>query len=79
MSFLYKAKPYRLSHFLQEFIFKMVTYGTIHLLHPVDGGSEGQLKKDKNSDGSGWLQGEGIHRNWMSTAIVSISVTRVQT
>ena len=23
--------------------------------------------------------GEGIHRNWMSTAIISISVLRVQT
>ena len=40
------------------------------------------MKNDENSDGSGWLQGgegKGIHRNWMSTAITSISVIRVQT
>ena len=27
---------------------------------------------------TGW-EGKGIHRNWMSTAIISISVIRVQT
>ena len=46
-------------------------------------GGGGQVKNGKNSDGSGWLQGEGegegIHRNWMSRAIISISVIRVQT
>ena len=42
----------------------------------------GQVKNGQNSDGSGWLQGgeeEGIHRNWISTAIISISVIRFQT
>ena len=49
------------------------------------GGGEGQVKNGQNSDGSGWLQGggegegEGIHRNWMSTAIITISVIKVQT
>ena len=41
-----------------------------------------QVKNGQNSDGSGWLQGgkwDGIHRNWISTAIISISVIRVQT
>ena len=46
-------------------------------------GGEGQVKNGKNSDGSGWLQGEGegegIHRNWMSRAIISISVIKVRT
>ena len=46
-------------------------------------GGGGQEKNGKNSDGSGWLQGEGegegIHRNWMSRAIISISVIRVWT
>ena len=47
------------------------------------GGGEGQVKNGQNSDGSGWLQGgggegEGNHRNWMSTAIISISVIRVK-
>ena len=40
----------------------------------------GQEKNGKNSEGSGWFQGRGgeeIHRNWMSTAIISISVIRV--
>ena len=49
-------------------------------------GREGrsQVKNDKNSDGSRWLQGEGgedgegINRNWMSRAIISISVIRIQ-
>ena len=43
----------------------------------------GQVKNGQNSDGSGWLQGggdrEGIRRNWISRAIISISVIRVQT
>ena len=43
----------------------------------------GQLKNGLNSDGSGWLlkgrERKAIHRNWMSRAIVSINVTRVQT
>ena len=34
------------------------------------GGGGGQVKDGQKSDGSGWLQGEGIHRNWMSTAII---------
>ena len=41
-----------------------------------------QVKNGENSDGSGWLQGgegKGLHRNWMSAAITSISVIRVQT
>ena len=49
------------------------------------GGGRGrsQVKNDKNSDGSRWLQGGGedgeeINRNWMSRAIISISVIRVQ-
>ena len=45
------------------------------------GGWEGRCgsgKNGQNSDGSGWLQG-GICRNWMFRAIISISVTRVQT
>ena len=28
--------------------------------------------------GGGWREGKGIHRNWMSTAIISVSVIRVQ-
>ena len=53
----------------------------MHLWNPVDGRRGDQVKNGENSDGSGWLQGEGkgIHRNWMSTAITSISVIRVQT
>ena len=46
------------------------------------GGEEGSGKNGQNSDGSGWLQawgGEGIHRNWITRAIFSISVIRVQT
>ena len=43
----------------------------------------GQVKNGQNSDGSGWLQGggdrEGIRRNWISRAIIRISVIRVQT
>ena len=41
----------------------------------------GQVKNGKSSEGSGWLRwgGEGIHRNWMSTATISIRVIRVQT
>ena len=41
-------------------------------------GGGGQVK---NSDGRGWGWGKGeeIHRNWMSRAIISISVIRVQT
>ena len=49
---------------------------------PSRWGDGGQVKNGQNSDGSGWLQGgeeEGIHRNWMSTAIIRISVIRVQT
>ena len=45
-------------------------------------GTRGQVKNVKNSDESGWLQGgkeKGIYRNWISTAIISISVIRVQT
>ena len=46
-------------------------------------GGGGQVKNGKNSDGSGGLQGEGegegIHRNWMSRAIISISVIKVRT
>ena len=38
----------------------------------------GQVKNGQNLDGSGWLQG-GIRRKWMSRAIISISVIRVQT
>ena len=47
----------------------------------MGGGGWGQVKNGQNSDGSGWVQGEGkrIQRNWMSTAIISISVIRVQT
>ena len=43
-----------------------------------EGGS--QVKNSQNSDGKGWLQGggEGILRNWMPTALISISVIRVQ-
>ena len=43
------------------------------------GGGGGQVKNGQNSDEIGWLQGEGIRRNWMSRAIISISVIRVQT
>ena len=45
------------------------------------GGGVKMVKNGKNSDGSGCLQGgeEGIHRNWKSTAIISVSVIRVQT
>ena len=38
----------------------------------------GELKDGQNSDGSGWLQGEG-EGNRMSRAIISIGVIRVQT
>ena len=44
-----------------------------------EGGGGGQVKNGQNSDEIGWLQGEGIRRNWMSRAIISISVIRVQT
>ena len=49
------------------------------------GGGGGQVKNGKNADGSGWLQGggrgqrEGVRRNWMCRAIISISVIRAQT
>ena len=47
------------------------------------GGRRGQVKNSQNSDGSGWLQGvgkgEGFRRNWMSRAIIRVSVIRVQT
>ena len=34
--------------------------GTIHLLHPVDGGrGKAQVRNSQNSDGSGRLQGGG--------------------
>ena len=50
-------------------------------------GREGQEKNGQNSDGSEWLcvcvggggGGKGIRRNWMSRAIISIGVIRVQT
>ena len=49
-------------------------------------GSEDQEKNGQNSDRSGWLQeagglggGKRIRRNWMSRAIISIGVIRVQT
>ena len=45
-------------------------------------GRQGQVKYVQNSDGSGWIhgeEGEGIRRNWMSRAIISKSVCRVQT
>ena len=47
------------------------------------GGRWGQVNNVQNSDGSEWLQGgeggegEGIHRNWIVTAVISISVIRV--
>ena len=52
--------------------------------HPVDGGGRGEAKKwykfrRKWMVTAGVGEGEGIHRNWMSTAIISISVIRVQT
>ena len=48
------------------------------------GGSEGQVKNRKNSDGSGGYNGEGrggkgIHRNWISRAIIIINLIKVQT
>ena len=38
------------------------------------GGLVAQVKNGQKSDGSGWLHGGegGIHRNWMSRAIISI-------
>ena len=49
-------------------------------------GSKDQEKNGQNSDRSGWLQeagglggGKRIRRNWMSRAIISIGVIRVQT
>ena len=38
---------------------KVCRLGSIHLWHPVDGARGVQVKNGQNSDGSGWLQGEG--------------------
>ena len=40
-----------------------------------EGEGGGEVKNGKNSEGSGWFhggEGKGIHRNWMSAAIISM-------
>ena len=37
------------------------------------------VKIQTEVDGYRGMEGKGIHRNWMSRAIISISVIRVQT
>ena len=43
------------------------------------GWGEGGQVKNSDGRGWGWGEGKGIYRNWMSRAITSISVIRVQT